>query len=495
MNRFMNLPLHRKIIIIYTLANLLIFLVKTLLIVGINSMSVEMELVYQDNRQLNQLTNALVDVQDSMTTYLSSKTTDSLEDYYKSAQTLQNLADDMGDSVTDISFSRMRRNIRNMTTDYLGKVSQTVEAKRGRNVEKYRNYYENSAELYNYINNYIISLNNEQFVSNTEYYTELAREFRNYEFISVLMMAFVMLGNIIIISSIVSRIIMPLNNLSVSANEVAAGNFDTELPEITYNDEIGIVIGAFNQMVVSIKEYIVRLRESMQKERDMQEKELMMEAHLKDAQLKYLQAQINPHFLFNTLNAGAQLAMMEDAEKTYEYVQTVADFFRYNVKNQENEVTIKEEVTLVDNYIQILNVRFSGDIKYEKQVDMRLLGTPMPSMILQPIVENAVNHGIREMGDKGRISMRVYREDSNVCISIRDNGKGISRENIEKILGGSYSPREDQYDNNGVGMDNVINRLRLFAGKKNVLEINSEGRDKGCEVIVRLPLYTEENKK
>ena len=492
MNRFMNLPLRRKIITIYTLANLLIFIVNTLLIVGINSMSVEMELVYQDNRQLNQLTDALRDVQDSMTTYLSSKTTDSLEEYYRSAQILENLAGDMGDQVTDISFSRMRRNIKNMTTNYLSEVSQTVEAKRGRNVEKYRNYYENAAELYNYIETYIISLNNEQFVSNTEYYTELAREFRNYEFVSVLMMAFVMFGNIIIISSIVTRIIRPLNNLSVSANEVAEGNFDTTLPEITYNDEIGIVIGAFNQMVLSIKEYIVRLRESMQKERDMQEKELMMEAHLKDAQLKYLQAQINPHFLFNTLNAGAQLAMMEDAERTYEYVQTVADFFRYNVKNQETEVTIKEEVTLVDNYIRILNVRFSGDIKYEKQVDKRLLTTTMPSMILQPIVENAVNHGIREMGDKGRIFLRVYREDSNVCISIQDNGKGISPENIEKILGGSYSPSEDQYDNNGVGMDNVINRLRLFAGKRDVVEIKSEGKDKGCEVIIRLPMYTEE---
>ncbi len=492
MNRFMNLPLRRKIIIIYMLANILIFIVNTLLILGINSMSGEMELVYKDNRQLNAISDALVNVQDSMTTYLSSKTTDSLEEYYRSAQTLQNLAEEMGDQVTDIPFSRMQRNIRNMITDYLDEVSQTVEAKRGRNVEKYRNYYENAAELYNYIENYIISLNNEQFVSNTEYYTELARAFRSYELVSVLVMAFVMIGNIIIISTLVAKIIRPMHNLAISANEVAAGNFDTQLPEVTYHDEIGIVIGAFNQMVVSIKEYIVRLRESMQKERDMQEKELMMEAHLKDAQLKYLQAQINPHFLFNTLNAGAQLAMMEDAEKTYEYVQTVADFFRYNVKNQENEVTIKEEVTLVDNYIQILNVRFSGDIKYEKQVDKRLFKTPMPSMILQPIVENAVNHGIREMGDKGRIFLRVYREDDNVCISISDNGKGISRENIEKILGGSYSPREDQYDNNGIGLDNVISRLRLFAGKGDVLDIKSEGENLGCEFIIRLPLEKDE---
>jgi LytS/YehU family sensor histidine kinase len=170
----------------------------------------------------------------------------------------------------------------------------------------------------------------------------------------------------------------------------------------------------------------------------------------------------------------------------------VADFFRYNVKNQKTFVTISEEVTLVDNYIQILNVRFSGDIGYEKQVDNRLLECKMPSMILQPIVENAVNHGIREMGDKGMITLKVYREDSNVCICIKDNGKGISQEDIDKILSGDYSPKEQQYDNNGIGMDNVISRLRLFAGERDVVSIVSPGPNMGCEVIIRLPLTRNE---
>ncbi len=488
MSRFLNLPLRRKIIIIYMVANMMIFIVNTLLIMGINSMSVEMELVYQDNRSLNKLFEALTDVQDNMTEYLSSKTTDSLEDYYRSAQTLQNLAEEMKGQISDLSFSRMRRNIHNMTGGYLEEVSQTVEAKRGRNVEKYRSHYENATELYKFISSYITSLNNAQFVSNTENYTMLSNNYRVFGALCFLVMALVMIGNVIIIISIISTIISPMNELAESANKVAEGNFDTTLPMALYNDEIGIVISAFNKMVISIKEYIERLRESMDKERELQEKELMMEAHLKDAQLKYLQAQINPHFLFNTLNAGAQLSMMEGAERTYEYVQTVADFFRYNVQNQKSEVTLKEEVTLVDNYIQILNVRFSGDIHYSKQVDQRLLTTPMPSMILQPIVENAVNHGIREMGDQGKIKLKVFREDKDVCISIEDNGKGISAEDIDKILNGNWRHKEDQYDNNGIGMDNVISRLRLFAGKTDVLDIRSEGRDKGCEVIIRLPL-------
>jgi sensor histidine kinase YesM len=279
--------------------------------------------------------------------------------------------------------------------------------------------------------------------------------------------------------------------LAKSADEVANGRLDAELPQSTYNDEIGKLTVAFGKMMVSIREYIEKLRMSMEKEREMQEKELMMETHLKDAQLKYLRAQINPHFLFNTLNAGAQLAMMEGADRTYEYVQTVADFFRYNVKKQDELVTIENEVNLVDNYIRILNVRFSGDIHYTQQVDARLLKVKMPGMILQPIVENAVNHGIREMADQGHILLKVYRDEGKVYISVKDNGKGMSKENIDRLLGGTWRYEENKGDSNGVGMDNVIARLKMFNNNDDVIQIRSEGADKGTEVVICLPFESE----
>ena len=97
--------------------------------------------------------------------------------------------------------------------------------------------------------------------------------------------------------------------------------------------------------------------------------ELIMEGHLKDAQLKYLQAQINPHFLFNTLNAGAQLAMMEGADKTCLFVENMAEFFRYNLKKISQDATIEEEINLVDSYVYILNVRFVGEIRFQKRIE------------------------------------------------------------------------------------------------------------------------------
>ena len=266
-------------------------------------------------------------------------------------------------------------------------------------------------------------------------------------------------------------------------------------------DEVGVVTVAFNQMVSSIPGYLTRLRDSMEKEQQLKEKEILMEAHLKDAQLKYLQAQINPHFLFNTLNAGSQLAMMEHADRTYDYVQNVAAFFRYNM-TKNDEVTLAQEIELVDIYIYILNVRFAGDIHFTKEIeDDGLLEVMLPGMILQPIVENAVNYGIRDIEREGHITLSVYRVDDNVCISIQDNGIGMSQELIEKVLSGEYTglsekeKNEEKYEEksgnknkgNGIGLNNVFERLRLYFDGKNNVDIISSGKDQGTEVIITIP--------
>ena len=492
MNKFRSLPVQAKISMIYIFANLLVFVINIILLMGINSMSGEMEMVYQGNLHLNELSTALENVQDSMTDYLNAKTSDSLEEYYRSEQDYREMVQELNEGVTGVSFSRMERNIRYMSENYLELVGQTVEAKRGRNVEKYRVRYENATQMYQYISDYIESLNSEQFKHNSENYVEISKAFRLFETISIIVICVTILGNVTIIIRLAGTIISPLKTLAKSADEVAKGNFDVELLEVQSQDEIGVVTGAFNQMVISIRQYIERIRESMEVERALKEKELLMETHLKDAQLKYLQAQINPHFLFNTLNAGAQLAMMEGADRTYKYVQNMAEFFRYNVKKGDEIVTLREEIELVDNYIYILNVRFSGDIHYEKKLDKSLLNVQMPSMILQPVVENCVNHGIREMAGEGKIFLSVYRIDDVVCVSIKDNGKGMSEDTIRKVLSGTYREQELAAGSNGIGMDNVIARLKLFMETEDVISIISEGENCGTEVILYLQMKERE---
>lgn len=491
--KFRQLSLQAKMSSIFILANLVVFAVTIILILGINSMSSEIDTVYQGNLRLNELSDALTAVQDSMTDYLNSKTSDSLEEFYRNEQAYSQMVQEMSDEVTGAAFQRMERSIRHMSEEYLELVGQTIEAKRGRNVEKYRVRYENATQMYEYINTYIYSLNNEQFRSNSENYSRLSGAFRSFEMMSVIALTIVIVLSVCMVVKLTGDIISPLKNLAVTANEVAGGNFDTDLLQVQSEDEIGVVTGTFNQMIVSIRQYLERLRQSMEIQRSLMEKELLMEAHLKDAQLKYLQAQINPHFLFNTLNAGAQLAMMEGADQTYDYVQNVAEFFRYNVKKSNDIVTIREELELVDHYIYILNVRFSGDIHYQKDISEELLECSMPSMILQPIVENCVNHGIREMNGEGRIWLKVFRDGGDtVGISIRDNGIGMDQDTIEKILSGNYHAEQQTSGSNGIAMGNVIARLRLFTQNESVMKIQSDGKDQGTEVILYLPVKERE---
>lgn len=486
--RIRDLSLQTKIALILVTTSFIIFVVNLFMYININNMVNRLDMVYQGNVKLNELEQALMDVQANMTSYLNTKTSDSMGDYYWSVQVYRTLMEELNDSVSNEAMQIMERNIRHMSENYLELTAQTVEAKRGRNVEKYNEGYENATELYEYISTYIYSLNNEQFKSNSFTYEALSISFRSLEMISNGVLVCVLLCNVVLTMIITRTITNPLKTLAAAANEVANGNLDVELLDVRSEDEVGVVAKTFNKMVISIREYIDRIKTSMEKERAMKEKELLMEAHLKDAQLKYLQAQINPHFLFNSLNAGAQLAMMESADKTYRYIQNMAEFFRYNMRKNNEIVTLGEEIELVDNYVYILNVRFAGEIHFEKKIDERFNHVQVPGMILQPIVENSVNYGIRDIEREGKIVLSVYEIEENICISIRDNGIGIHQDKIDKIMSGNLKNEHMSGSSNGIGLDNVINRLKLFFENEDVFEILSEGEDKGTEVRIYLPM-------
>lgn len=485
--RWKDVPLGRKVLLAVVSIMLLMLVINIILYSQINKTIRRMDTVYSSNVDLTELSDSLSDVQEALYTYLSVKTSDSLENYYKSEQTYRNLLENLGNQISSNPTMLLERNIRKMSESYLALAEEAVSAKRGRNVEKYKELYDSSQNLYSYINTYIDELNSQQFRNNSASYQTL-REALEYLEISSLVLMTVMMGiGILMLFGITKGMIEPLTNLAETANLVGQGNFNVKMPPTDSLDEVGIVTRAFNTMVESLEEYIIRTTRSMEKEQQMMERELLMKNHLKEAQLKYLQSQINPHFLFNSLNAGAQLAMLEDAEKTCIFVEKMADFFRYNVKKGLEDASLEEELAAVENYIYILNVRFAGEIHFTRQADERIMDCRVPSMILQPIVENAVNHGIRNIDWEGCIHLEIMEEEGRIFIRIRDNGKGMSQERIQEVLSGQAGDGEEQSDSTGVGMNNVISRLELYYNQKNLVEIRSRGENKGTEVILKLP--------
>ena len=488
--RWQDIRLTTKVFLMVTLVTLLMFFANLILYLQVNRLTERLQQVYTSNVSLTELSESLDEVHNNTYNYLLIKSSDTLENYYKSEEDYRRLLSGLNAAVTDNPVMLLEKNIRRMSESYLGETENAITYKRGRNVEKYRTSFSNAQKLYDYLNTWISELNNRQFRNNSDSFTSLQKAIRPMAVVSTALIIVMMGVSTLMLYIMLRGVVRPLSDLATTARIVGEGNFHVKMPPTDSRDEVGVMTRTFNTMVSSLEDYMRLSRENLEKEQQMKERQLMMEASLKEAQLKYLQSQINPHFLFNSLNAGAQLAMMEDAEQSSIFVQRMADFFRYNVKKGTEDATLEEEVEAVENYIYILNVRFAGDIHFYKEVDESVLSCRVPSMILQPVVENAVNHGIRNIDWEGRIDLTVSGEENMIRIVVRDNGKGMSPEKIREIFSGDTTSAEEvlpSTDSTGIGLRNVIRRLELYYEQEGLTEIRSEGENKGTEVIIRIP--------
>lgn len=490
-DKWNNASVRLKMLTAFFIPIVLIIVMNVYMYIGINTMISKVDEIYVSNVSLNELSEELTALHNSTREFLESKSTSALNDYYKADQAYRDRLDTIHGQGYDNSMIAMSDNIYNQSQYYLKVVSDSVAAKRGRNVEKYKAGYEESQIIYNDLQNCIYSLNSNQFKMSTDNYSALLSSLRLMEIITIVILVIIAFVNLIVVFLITRSMTLPLADLSHAADEVARGNFEIDFATPEGNDEVSVVSRAFKQMVESIQKYIETIKESVKREGELKEHELVMESRMKEVQLRSLQAQINPHFLFNTLNAGEQLAMMEGADKTTEFIENMADFFRYNIKKIDNDASVAEEIELVDKYIYILNVRFAGEIQYTKDVDPIVNEIRVPSMILQPIVENAVNYGIRDIDWEGHIDLKAYNVGENVFLSIKDNGVGMEQNHIDRILSGEAFGEVSEHHSasNGIGLGNVIERLQIFTGRSDVIDIKSDGIGKGTEFIIKVPMH------
>lgn len=482
------ISIRNKLLVIFMIPTIMLLSINAYINAEINTMIDDISGIYASNTMLNELQISLTQVHRYLETFLDTRDTEAIEGYLRNQQEFSNRLEQLNGRLLDDDSMITQKNIRSISEEYIRTADRAVEAKRGRNVVKYKEYYDDADRLFSYINSYIYSLNSRQLQCNSHNYEALFTSLKYSETANLTILCMTSALVTLLVFLLTRGITDPLQRLAEAAEQVANGSLVAEVSGPVANDEVGIVTAAFNQMVVSLKDNMEQARQRIALESAMKEKQLLMEAHLKDTQLKYLQSQINPHFLFNTLNACAQLAMLEGADRTYTYVQNVADFYRYNVRKKDGIATLAEEIGLVDNYIYIINVRFSGEIHFIKEIEEGVTDVPMPAMILQPLVENSINHGLRDVEWEKKIWLSVYRENNRICVSVRDNGIGISPEQTQSILNNDLNGNGLQEHTTGVGLRNVIGRLRLFYNRDDVMEITSTGSGMGTEVAVFIPV-------
>lgn len=476
-----------KMIVLLIFTSVMTLVINVMMFLNINQVLVQIEQVYATNVQLNEMTEELDKVHSEMLEYLKTRDSNVLQEYYISQQNLSEQLVQVQEETMDRQTSVLKNNIYYLGKNYLKVSEEAVNAKRGRDVQTYGERYEEAGKMKEYLNGYISSLNNIQFQGNSNNYLLLQNSLYYMEVVGTIMFFVVVLCDTIMVVMMTRRLTKPLKILSGRAKEVTAGDLSVDIPVFRTGDEVESLSKAFDKMMGSIREYVEAQRVSMEKENEMRENELKTQALLKDAQLKYLQSQINPHFLFNTLNAGMQLAMIEDADKTALFIENMAEFFRYNLSRINEDATLADEIQLVDHYIYILNVRFAGDIHYKKEIEPGLENVLVPSMILQPLVENAVQYGIRGVEWEGWVTLRIWQEAGTVYIEVADNGHGMSRELIERVLQGENVKNRKNSKSNGIGIYNVLERLQMYYTTEDVLEIESDGEGKGTRFTLKIP--------
>ena len=280
-------------------------------------------------------------------------------------------------------------------------------------------------------------------------------------------MAAVILAAALLTSWLLSRLLgRPLRGLAA-----AMERFERDADRFAYRPvggtrEVRELSNSFGHMVVRIQQLMSTVRQE--------------EVNLRKTELKALQAQINPHFLYNTLDSIAWMCERGRNTDAVNMVHALARLFRISISRGNELIPIAKELEHAESYLQIQKYRYKNQFTYTFEVDPACLEYYCNKITLQPIIENAINHGLDLMVDEGQITVQVCQEGEDILFRVRDNGVGMSREQVDAIL--HHSPG----DRTGIGIKNVDDRLKIYFGKEYGLQITSE-LDVGTCVEIRMP--------
>jgi two-component system sensor histidine kinase YesM len=257
---------------------------------------------------------------------------------------------------------------------------------------------------------------------------------------------------------------------------VKGKNFE-RIPYYRERDEVGELAVEFNRMSERIENLIndVYVVEIQKKELELRERQ---------AQLNALHSQINPHFLFNALETIRMRSLMKGERQTAKTIQNIAIIFRKSILWNRSFVTIREELELIESFLEIQKYRFDSNLEYHIEIDQSIMDIEIPKMAFLPFVENASIHGIENIPGIGYITIQIAQEHNQIVFIISDNGVGMDQEKIKELQ--SYF-HEDAAMGDSIGMKNVITRLKIYYGQSFNFTIASD-QGKGSRITLRLPL-------
>ncbi len=293
-------------------------------------------------------------------------------------------------------------------------------------------------------------------------------DIRYYTLIILLLVTLVAISISVIFSSSIAK---PIGKLRSLMKKAESGDLSVVF-DVRYNDEIGQLGRSFNAMIAEIKNLIDVVYKEQKSKRE--------------AELRTLQSQIKPHFLYNTLGAVYWMAKDSGASDVMQMVSALTNLFRIGLSKGNEVISLAEEIEHVRSYLVILKIRYAEMLDYDISVDESLKSLLVQKLILQPIVENAVYHGIKEKGGPGRIEVSVRKTEEFLLLTVKDDGVGISGEALQAI---NSALEDGNKEKSGYGIFNVNERIRLSYGKDYGVNLWST-LGKGTTVEIRHPIIS-----
>jgi len=285
-------------------------------------------------------------------------------------------------------------------------------------------------------------------------------------------------------------IVTPVLKLSREAKRIGQSDFTGEDIIIDNQDEIGDLVRIFNGMKHATADNIHTMQENHRMTELLQREKMEnmeMEKRLETNRLELLKSQINPHFLFNTLNMIGSMAELEDADTTVKMTHSLAQLFRYNLSTKEQIVPIESELMIAENYMYLQKMRFGSRIRYEVHKPEDISGITIPSFTMQPLVENAIVHGISKKEQGGTVSVDIRSISPELIeIVIADDGLGIKKDVLDSLNKRLNAIDENRTARIGIGLGNIFRRIKtLYQGQGNLKIVSEEYR--GTRVILTIP--------
>jgi two-component system sensor histidine kinase YesM len=447
----------------------------------------------KDYSNINNLSIQLIRGRDALSSYSISKERDELEVFKKSRRQTTGLirtifrtssSQDTYLLVRAISISHAsyQQEIRKMLVSSLGSPA-------------YFSQFSKAKKISGYLEGYIKQLLDVKLTEGEWYQQQLGARVRLVRSLNITGIIALAVLSFLFVLLFSRSITGPLKKLTDFSASVAHGDFELEPLTVDSSTDINILAVGFNKMVQSIQEMIREITAKSDLERKFHAehfKNLKIAQQLNEARFLALQSQINPHFLFNTLNTVMRTAMFENAAKTGALIESLAELFRYNLDGQNSEAVLREELDIIRQYIAIQQVRFRRRVGFELVCPAELADIVIPRFTIQPLVENAIIHGIEPKEAGGRVRIKVFTREDWVIIKIIDNGMGIARDRVESLLSGTIPDdgAKKQGHTTGIGLANVRERLLLFSKDLHCLKIRSrEGW--GTVITIRLSRFSQ----